>query len=121
MLLALLVVLAGPVAKAPRVPKPRAVVYVSTQTGMVPFEVRASAYLRDQGHELNCPEVTWEWRDGSVSTRASDCDPYEMGRPDRWSADPQSHVYRRMGDLVLRVTFRSLGRPYPAELTVIAR
>jgi hypothetical protein len=55
--------------------------------------------------DFHCPEVEWDWSDGTRSTRLSDCDPYQPGDDvvRRFSAN---HRYRQPGEYAVTVRLR---------------
>jgi hypothetical protein len=59
----------------------------------------------DDMEEYYCPEIEWEWGDGSKSVQEADCDP--------WAADSKvqrrftgSHLFPQSGVYTARVTLR---------------
>ena len=73
-----------------------------------PARIVVSAELRGgsaDDPELYCPEVEWDWGDGTRSESNENCDPFEAGKSEikrRWTV---SHTYTTAGNyrIVLRL------------------
>lgn len=82
----LLLVVASPVAATSEQDngkKPSLTLRVRPQIAIAPARIVVTADLRDgrdDDQDLYCASVEWEWGDGTRSTSASDCDPYEAGK-----------------------------------------
>jgi PKD domain len=87
--------------------RPRLDVRASPRVAMSPARVVAVVQLvgGDDVEEYYCPGLEWDWGDGSVSFRESDCEPFEPGATvqRRYSA---SHVYASPGNYSVRVSLR---------------
>lgn len=59
----------------------------------------------DDLEEFYCPEIEWDFNDGTKSIHESDCPPYEPGAAieRRYSIE---HVFRRAGNYEITVTLR---------------
>ena len=80
--------------------KPSLSLRATPPAGFSPLHVRVVADLRDGSddyEEFYCATVEWDWGDGTISERSTDCDPYEAGKSTiqrRFRAD---HIYRQSG------------------------
>jgi hypothetical protein len=76
-----------------------------------PVNVLVIAELRggDDLEEYYCPEIEWDFDDGTKSTREGDCAPYQPGAAieRRYSVE---HVFRRAGNYDITVTLRHNGK-----------
>jgi hypothetical protein len=76
-----------------------------------PVNVLIIAELRggDDAEELYCPEIEWDFDDGTKSVHEADCPPYEAGAAieRRYSIE---HFYRRAGNYEIKVTLRRNAR-----------
>jgi hypothetical protein len=87
--------------------KPSLSFRVTPPIGFTPLRVRAVVELRggdDDYADFYCPNIEWDWGDGTVSESGEDCDPFEPGKSTirrRFSAD---YTYRQSGNY--RVFFR---------------
>jgi hypothetical protein len=63
----------------------------------------------DDVEELYCPEIEWDFDDGTKSTHEADCPPYQPGLliERRYSIE---HLYRRAGNYTITVTLRRSAR-----------
>ena len=92
----------------PQTGKPQVRLRANPQFGYPPLRVVFTAELQggaDDHEEFYCAKVEWEWGDGSTSSFAYDCDPYEAGKSEirrRFIAD---HTYNNPGrvDAVFRL------------------
>jgi hypothetical protein len=77
----------------------------------LPVNVLVIAELRggDDLEEYYCPEIEWDFDDGTKSTREGDCAPYQPGAAieRRYSVE---HVFRRAGNYDITVTLRHNGK-----------
>jgi hypothetical protein len=103
----------GGAADAPKPKKPKLEVRATPRMAFSPVNVFFTAELTggDDVEEYYCPEVEWEWDDGSKSVQESDCPPYA---PDtrierRFTAE---HQYGVAGSYNPKVTFRRTGRTF---------
>jgi hypothetical protein len=84
------------------------VIKASPVVAFSPARIVASAELRggsDSDEELYCPELEWDWDDGTRSSAEQDCEPFEPGKSTisrRWSS---THTYTTAGNyrLMLRL------------------
>lgn len=76
-----------------------------------PVNVLIIAELRggDDLEEYYCPEIEWDFNDGTKSTREADCAPYQPGATieRRYSVE---HLFRRAGNYDITVTLRHSGK-----------
>lgn len=66
----------------------------------------------DDVEEYYCPELEWEWDDGSKSVQESDCEPFVPGQTKierRFSAE---HDYRRAASYNVKVSLKRLGKTF---------
>jgi PKD repeat protein len=92
----------------------------------VPTTALAPAYVQftvkiDGGSDLedyHCPQIIWDWDDGTHSVEESDCSPYEPGTEivRRFSA---RHAYRASGIYTVSVTLRRASRSVASARTAI--
>jgi len=90
------------------------------RAALSPAEIHFIAAI-EGGNDLDdyhCPEVEWNWDDGSRSVRESDCDPDEpeANLERRYSA---RHVYAAEGDYRVSVTLRRAKRSFASASTNI--
>jgi hypothetical protein len=80
-----------------------------------PASVLVVAELRGgEDHEdFYCPELEWDWGDGTRSAHEADCAPYEPGAAleRRFSA---RHAYHVPGSYRVKLTLRRASRPVAA-------
>jgi hypothetical protein len=87
--------------------KPSLSLRVTPPVGFTPLRVRVVVDVRDGSDDyadFYCPQIEWDWGDGTISESSSDCDPYEAGKSEirrRHSAD---HIYRQAGQF--RIVFK---------------
>jgi hypothetical protein len=87
--------------------KPSLSLRLSPPVGFTPLRVRVVVELRggaDDYADFYCPNIEWDWGDGTTSESGEDCEPYEAGKSSikrRFSAD---YTYRQSGGY--RVLFR---------------
>ena len=91
----------GDDAKDEKKPKgPSLALKTNPQFGFSPARIVVSAELRggsDTDPELYCPDVEWEWGDGTKSQASQNCPPFVAGESQitrRWTV---SHVYTTAG------------------------
>lgn len=77
-----------------------------------PAQIMFTAELKggDDGEELYCPEVEWEWGDGSRSVEEGDCDPWTPGTTKLERRYTAHHLYQYAGLYQVRVTLRKSGK-----------
>ncbi len=99
-------------ATAQREPKLSLTVKASPVMSFAPSKIRFVGELkggRNDNEELYCPEVEWDWNDGTTSESSADCEPYERGKsqiPRRFTIE---HEYKVPGEyrVVLRLKKKS--------------
>ncbi len=93
---------------------------VSPLVGFAPLRIRATSLVRDPKQELSCPKYGWDWGDGSTSSEAASCDPYELEdqRPTRYSPVPREHLYYAPGDYLLTFSVSARGQTRRAVQSV---
>jgi hypothetical protein len=91
--------------------KPRLELRASPRFAFSPVQVLMTAELvgGDNIEEYNCPELEWEWDDGSKSSHEADCEPLAPGAPieRRFTAE---HQFNRAGEYNVTVTMRRSSR-----------
>lgn len=103
--------------------KPKLKLRVHPRNNFSPATVKFFAEL-DGGDDLEqyyCPEVEWEWGDGTRSVREPDCDPWEPGtRIDRLFIE--THTYQHSGDFRARIRLKRNDDAFAAaDVSVIVR
>jgi PKD repeat protein len=113
-------VAAGASADTAKTKKPRLELRATPRMAISPVVVLMTAELQggSEAGEYYCPELEWDWDDGSRSVRESDCAPPEEGGTleRRYTA---SHAYRRAGVYTVKVTMRRSGRSIAMATTSI--
>lgn len=74
-----------------------------------PARVRLTAEVRggpDDFEELYCPTVEWEWGDGTTSSSAADCSPYEAGRSQIRRRYSVEHIFRQPGSFRVQIRLK---------------
>ncbi len=77
--------------------------------GFTPLRVRFVVELRgghDDHPDYYCPEVEWEWGDGTRSESARDCEPYVEGVSQIARRYTAEHTYRNSGSFRARFRLR---------------
>ena len=107
-------------AEGSRGKKPRLDLRAAPRISFSPVNVLITAELRggDEHDELYCPEVEWDWDDGSRSVRESDCEPLEEGTDFQRRFTAQ-HAYRRAGNYNVKVILRWNSRQVAAASTSV--
>jgi hypothetical protein len=88
-----------------RARKPRLKLRANHGAAMAPVPVMAVAELvgGEDLEEFYCVGLRWDWGDGTLSYRESDCDPFEAGMEvDRFFS--ARHAYRWPGTYRMRVS-----------------
>lgn len=92
--------------------KPRLDLRATPRMAFSPTVVMLTAELQggEEVEEYYCPEVLWEWDDGSRSAHGADCPAYQPGveLERRFTAQ---HAYRQAGVYTVKVTLLRSGRP----------
>ena len=116
-----LVVLSGaallipPAARTADLEEPRLTLRTARRVAFSPVEAFFVAELvgGDEIEEFYCPELVWEWGDGSRSVSQSDCPPFapddELQR-----LFTARHVYRHSGNHQIRLTLQKADRAIAA-------
>jgi hypothetical protein len=94
--------------KDEKVKRPSLSLKVNPAITFAPARIVVTAELRGGGPndpELYCPEVEWDWGDGTRSEATENCDPFEPGKSEvkrRWTVE---HSYDTSGSyrIVLRL------------------
>ena len=98
--------------------RPKLDMKVTPRFAFSPVTVAVTATLVGGGNaeDFNCPELEWEWDDGSKSAHESDCEPLGAGGEiqRRYTA---SHEFRRAGTYNVKLTMRKNDKPL-AQQTV---
>jgi hypothetical protein len=74
-----------------------------------PARVVATAELRggtNTDEELYCPEVEWEWGDGTFSSATADCEPFEAGKSEVKRRYTAEHTYQQSGSYRLQLSLK---------------
>jgi hypothetical protein len=91
--------------------KPHLEVRVSPRFAFSPVRVLVTAELvgGDDVDDFNCPDLEWDWDDGSKSSHESDCDPLDAGNriERRYTAE---HDFHKAGNYNVKVTMRHVDR-----------
>jgi len=101
-------------------PRPRLGIAAMPRVAISPTNVAFTARLVG-GAELedfHCPEVEWNWSDGTRSVRLSDCDPYEPGA-DIVRVFSATHRYRDAGQYAVTISLRRASRVVAAATVTI--
>lgn len=117
---ALLTLLASIAAALPaagsdaKLKKPSLTLRSSPRFAFSPVRVLFVAELSggDDVEEYYCPELEWEWDDGSKSVQEPDCEPFVPGQTKierRFSAE---HEYRRASTYNVKVSLKRLGKTF---------
>ncbi|MFN2447087.1 MAG: hypothetical protein ABR606_16095 [Vicinamibacterales bacterium] len=87
--------------------RPSVSLRASPAVAFAPARIRLSAELRggsDDFEALYCPVIEWDWGDGTTSSSAADCAPYEAGKSEIRRRYSVEHIYRAPGGY--RIQFR---------------
>ena len=85
--------------------KPSLSLKATPPVGFTPLRVRLVVDVRggdDDYADFYCPDIEWDWGDGTISENSQDCDPYEAGKSTiqrRYSAE---HIFRQSGSFSVR-------------------
>lgn len=78
--------------------------------GACEVDVTFRLEVKDGGDErYYCPEVEWEWEDGTRSISESDCPPFDEAEEDRRFVRRKTHGIQRAGRWVIRVRLSKAG------------
>jgi hypothetical protein len=91
--------------------RPRFALRATPRVAFSPVMVFLTAELQG-GHEIEeyyCPELEWDWDDGSRSAHGADCPPFAAGTAleRRFTAE---HAFRSAGTYTVKVTMRRASR-----------
>ena len=81
--------------------KPSLLLKVSPAISFSPARVVVSAELKggaDDKDDLYCPNLEWEWGDGTRSEAQTDCAPFEPGKSEIKRRFSSSHTYTTAGN-----------------------
>jgi hypothetical protein len=80
--------------------KPSLSLRATPPLGFSPLRVRVVVDVRggsDHYADFYCPNIEWDWGDGTVSESAEDCDPYQEGKSTIRRRFTSEHVFRQAG------------------------
>jgi hypothetical protein len=84
--------------------------------GSCDVDVTFRLEVKDGGDErYYCPEVEWEWEDGSRSISESDCPPFEEADEDRRFVQRKTHGFTRAGHWTITVRLSKAGELFHEE------
>ncbi len=86
--------------KEKEVKKPSLQLRVSPAISFSPARVVVSAELKggaDDQADLYCPNLEWEWGDGTRSEAQTDCEPFEAGKSEIKRRFTSTHMYTTAG------------------------
>lgn len=66
----------------------------------------------DDVEEFYCPELEWEWDDGSKSVQEADCDPFVAGQTKIERRFTSEHEFRRAATYNVKVSLKRLGKSF---------
>jgi len=64
----------------------------------------------DDFEDFYCPSIEWEWGDGTASSSAADCAPYEAGRSQIRRRYTVEHVFRQPGSFRVQLRLKKGSR-----------
>jgi hypothetical protein len=111
--------LAAPIALAPQAraaeeqqKKPGLELRVTPRMGFSPIDALFTLELEggDEHEDYYCPELEWEWGDGSRSVTESDCDPYVPGETKIDRRYTNRHLFKRSGNYNVTVRLKRVDR-----------
>jgi len=78
--------------------------------GACSVDVTFRLEVKDAGDErYYCPEIEWEWEDGTRSIEESDCPPFEEAEKDRRFVRRKTHAIARSGQWTITVRLSKAG------------
>jgi hypothetical protein len=97
--------------------KPTLALRVSPRFSFSPVSVLFTAELTggDDIEDFYCPELTWEFDDGSKSVHEGDCPPFEPGKTKIERRFTANHVYDRAAVYIAKVTMRRSGKQFASQ------
>jgi hypothetical protein len=95
-------------AKDPKPKRPKIEARGIPALGVAPLDVLVVLDLKggDEIEELYCPEVEFNWADGSKSVQESDCPPFVPGQTTLTRRFSARHTFRGGGEFNVRVRLR---------------
>ncbi|MFB3854559.1 MAG: PKD domain-containing protein [Vicinamibacterales bacterium] len=73
----------------------------------------------DDAEEFYCPAIEWDWDDGTVSERSTDCPPYAPGTSEIERRYTIRHVYTAPGEYVVRLALKRNDNVVAAAITTV--
>ncbi len=73
----------------------------------------------DDSEEFYCPSVEWDWDDGTVSERSSDCPPYVPGKSTIERRFTRQHIFRTAGEFKVRLLLKRNDEIIATATTVV--
>jgi hypothetical protein len=70
------------------------------------IELNALLVIKNADERLWCPQIQWEWSDGSISTEEGDCEPFEETTPAQRSRIVARKSRRIYGSGIVRLVVR---------------
>jgi hypothetical protein len=80
--------------------KPSLALRVTPPVGFSPLKVRVVVDVRDGDDDyadFYCPDLEWDWADGTVSESGEDCSPYERGKSTIRRRFTAEHIFQQSG------------------------
>jgi len=113
----------APAAAEDEVKKPSLELRVTPRMGFSPINALFTLELNGGGeHEdYYCPELEWEWGDGSRSVQESDCDPFVPGETKIERRFTSRHLFKQSGNYSVTVRLKRVDKTIAkvsAQLTV---
>lgn len=108
----------------PRGKKPALNLRATPRIAFSPVTVFLLAELEggDDVEQFYCPEIVWEWGDGSKSVQESDCAPFQEGVSKIERHYTAEHLFRRGGNYSISATLLRVGkRVAKADVSVAIR
>ncbi len=93
--------------------KPSLAFRATPPIGFSPLRVRVAVEVRGGANDyadFYCPNIEWDWGDGTISESSEDCEPYEAGKSTirrRFSAE---HVFRQAGTFQVYFRLKQRGK-----------
>jgi len=66
----------------------------------------------DDVEEYYCPELEWDWDDGSKSVQEPDCEPFVAGQTKIERRFSAAHDYQRAANYTVKVSLKRLGKMF---------
>lgn len=92
--------------------KPSLNLRVTPRMGFSPLSALVTLELKGGGNheDYYCPELEWEWGDGSRSEQESDCEPFVAGETEIERRFTNRHTFQRSGNYRITVNLRRSDR-----------